>query len=568
MTSTTDPAPLEPPADPDEVVLAEFLDAALERLPRGEPVDVRGLLGPAPHLVGQAERLLAAASAVWRGAAGIRDQALLLRSDVLALSAEEGALSAADREPLPDPFPGEFRVLRRLGAGGFGTVWLAEDRHLGRRVALKTVRLGGASAASTRGLALLREEARLLAGVRHLNVVQVHAWREAPALAGGAAAGHYLVLQYVPGGSLAERVRREGPLPWPAAARYVADVAEGLLQVHARGIVHRDVKPANLLWDPEADEALLTDFGISVRLAGARGAAGTPFYMPPEAFAGQVSPAQDVYGLAASLFWLLTGAVPFPGTTPERIVARARLGLPDPDGRCADVPRPLEQLLRLGLAAEPGRRPALADFAAALRGTLNQLLADSLALPAASAHPAAAVLRLTVSRQVDLDTFVPVATTRPEPERLVRDLKRVPPAPERVGLRTGDRVRVEVEADRPGFVTVFNVGPSGNLNRLYPVDPTGDAPAVEAGRPVRLLDVEVTPPAGRERLVAVWTREPARLGDDALRELAGEKAPPPGPYRATRDMVRVQESIGRLPPEDRQVVVLELEQHAPEEPEP
>src|SRR5205085_11797703 len=144
----------------------------------------------------------------------------------------------------------------------------------------------------------------------HRNVTQVYAWREAAARSDAASREHCLVLQYIPGGSLADRVGREGPLPWQLAARYVADVAEGLLEVHARGIVHRDVKPANILWDPEADEALLTDFGISARLADASTAAGTPFYMPPEAFAGRTGPAQDVYGLAASLFWLLTASVP------------------------------------------------------------------------------------------------------------------------------------------------------------------------------------------------------------------------------------------------------------------
>jgi hypothetical protein len=401
--------------------------------------------------------------------------------------------------------------------------------------------------------ALLRHEARLLASVRHPNVVQVYAWEEA-------GPHRFMALQYVPGGSLAARVRAGGPLPWAVAARYVADVAEGLLEVHARGIVHRDVKPANILWDPERDEALLTDFGVSARLADASGVAGTPLYMAPEAFDGRASPALDTYGLAASLFWLVTGSAPFPPAGETDYLARIAHGLPDPDPRCAGLPGPLERLIRAGLAPAPERRPALADFAAALRGSLNLLLADSL-LPGGAA-PAAA-LRLLVSRQVGRDQFVPVAATRRRPAAL-RDLKRVPPEPDRVGLRTGDRVRLEVVSDRPGFVTVLNVGPTGNLNLLYPAEGAPAGAPVEAGRPLHILDVALTPPAGAERLFALWSREPLPLRPDELLSLAERgEVPGSGPYRATRDMVRVRQSVLGLPPDGWQAVVLELD-HQPQ----
>src|SRR5262249_38517484 len=175
----------------------------------------------------------------------------------------------------PDPFPGEFRLVRVLGEGAFGKVWLAEDLHLGRAVALKTIRPRAGHSFPEKALAALRNEARLLAGLRHPNLVQVYAWRQA-------GDEHYLVEQYVPGGSLGDRLR-QGPLPWPEAARCVADVAEALAEAHAQGIVHRDIKPDNVLWDPTRDEAILTDFGIAAHLAGADGVAGTPLYMAPEA---------------------------------------------------------------------------------------------------------------------------------------------------------------------------------------------------------------------------------------------------------------------------------------------
>jgi hypothetical protein len=227
------------------------------------------------------------------------------------------------------------------------------------------------------------------------------------------------------------------------------------------------------------------------------------------------------------------------------------------------MPEPLERLIRAGLAARPEYRPGLGEFVRALRGALNLLLADTLApAPREGDGPAPVRLRLTVSRQVDRDTFVPVAATRSEPERVLRDLKRVPPPPGRVSLCTGDRVRLDVEADRAGFVTVFNVGPGGNLNLLYPAEaPAGAAPPpLEANRPLNILDVELTPPAGRERVFALWSREPLPLRLDELYSLAGQgEVPGSGPYRATRDMVRVQQSLARLRPEDRHAVVLELD---------
>jgi serine/threonine protein kinase len=551
--------PDEPPAQTEETILADFIDRAMDQMARGETVDVRALLGTRPELLERGHQLLRDLAGLVGAAAGLHEQALLLRSDLSSLAATPAP--AADPAPLPDPFPGEFRVRRRLGAGTFGTVWLADDLNLGRPVALKTVRASAGSPAAGKALHQLREEARLLAAVRHRHVIQVYAWRETAGKQDGAAE-HYLVVQYVPGGSLADRGQREGPLPWQLAGRYIADVAEGLLEVHARGIVHRDIKPANILWDPEADEAVLTDFGVSARLIGDGQAAGTPFYMPPEAFEGVVSPAQDVYGLAASLFWLVTGSVPFPAVSVKEVVARARQGLPDPEPRCAELPGPLERLIRAGLAADPRQRPSLAEFVTVLRGGLNHLLADSLLLVPGQKRPAEAGLRLTVSRHVGSQTFVPLATTQPRAEHFLRDIRRVPAAPERVEAYTGDRVRLEVETDRPGFVTVFNVGPTGNLNLLYPAIAVAPAPVVAAGRPLHILDVELTPPTGRERLFALWTREPLPLRLDEMLSLAERgEVPGSGPYRATRDMVRVQESVRHLRAEDWQAVVVELNHH-------
>ena len=173
--------------------------------------------------------------------------------------------------PTPDPFPTEFRFIRRLGAGGFGEVWLAEDLNIpGRQVALKTIRLSAPSL--DRVLAALRLEAATLAGLRHPNLVQLYGWRTS-------GPNHYLLLQNDFGGSLADCLSETRTLPWQTAGGDIADTAELLLAVHARGIVHRDIKPANILLDPETDEAILTDFGVAARLSDAPSLSGTRRYM-------------------------------------------------------------------------------------------------------------------------------------------------------------------------------------------------------------------------------------------------------------------------------------------------
>ncbi len=451
-----------------------------------------------------------------------------------------------------DPFPGEYRLVRRLGRGAFGEVWLADDLSpLARPVALKFLRLSPSARRREQALEALRNEARVLGSLRHPNIVPVHAWRQA-----GDPPAPCLVLGYVSGGSLDRAVERGGALPWATAGRYVADVAEGLSLLHAKGVIHRDVKPANILLDPGADEAVLTDFGIAARLAEPGTIAGTPRYMAPEAFRGEASPALDVYGLAASLFWLVTGQPPFDGPTADDIRDAAERGLPAIDLRFAALPGELERLIRAGLAARPEARPPLAAFVGDLRGALNALLADCLTMPAA----APVNLRLLVWRQVNPHTCVPVASGCRAADPILRDLERVPAEPARLELHTGDRLRVEILADQAGHVTVFNVGPTGNLNLLYPATPGQGAPRVEGNEVLHLRDVELTPPAGKERLFALWTREPLPLRLEELRGLAGQGGGPwSSAYQATRDMARVRRSLEQLPPAGRHVVVLELD---------
>jgi hypothetical protein len=150
-------------------------------------------------------------------------------------------------------------------------------------------------------------------------------------------------------------------------------------------------------------------------------------------------------------------------------------------------------------------------------------------------------------------------------------MKKVPREPDQVLLRTGDRVRIEAVSDRPGFITVFNIGPTGHLSLLYPDEhqPGGTfvAPMVRANQTLQILDVEMTSPAGRERLFAVWSRQPLPLRLDRLQSLVepkGKKTAASPQYVATRDMKRVQQSVERLPRDDWKAVSVELD-HEPAE---
>jgi eukaryotic-like serine/threonine-protein kinase len=289
-----------------------------------------------------------------------------LELDALTLAAPD-FVDVPTKRPDPgfDPFPGEFRVLRLLGEGAYAKVWLAEDVNLGRKVALKALKVSARSVTGERALQALRRDATLLAKLHHPNVVEVFAWRSV-------GEESYLVIQYVAGGSLADRIKDSGPMSPAEALACIADVADGLREVHACGIVHRDIKPENILWDPIRNRALLTDFGVSGHLGAAHTVIGTPVYMAPEVFKGKASAASDVYSLSVSLFFLLTSDLPFPAQTWDELTAMIAAGLPADDPRLKSVPADLEQILRSGLASEPEKRISLDDLVLRLRELLRE----------------------------------------------------------------------------------------------------------------------------------------------------------------------------------------------------
>jgi serine/threonine-protein kinase len=249
-----------------------------------------------------------------------------------------------------------YRLEERVATGGMGDVWRATDLTLGRTVAVKVLlpNLSADSGFSARFLA----ESRMLAAVHHPGVVQVYDRGECDLPEGAHAT--YLVMEFVDGEPLSTRLAREGRLPAAEAMRIVAEAARALEAVHAGGIVHRDVKPSNLLLRPDGSVVLL-DFGVArsaaVTSVTATNAAvlGTALYMAPEqARRETVSPATDVYALGAVAYHTLAGHPPFMGDNAVS-VAMMHLDTPPPD-LPADVPPAARAVVLRALAKDPADR--------------------------------------------------------------------------------------------------------------------------------------------------------------------------------------------------------------------
>jgi eukaryotic-like serine/threonine-protein kinase len=298
----------------------------------------------------------------------------------------------------PPVWMGRFRILRELGRGGFGIVLLADDPLLGRQVALKVPRAGALMSPSLRDRFL--REAKATARLEHPNLVPVYE-------AGMVGPICYIVSAYCPGLNLAVWLRqRDEPPSARTAAALTAAVAEGVYHAHKHGVLHRDVKPSNILLTPRRDGTAetgddldfvprLTDFGLAKVLEEEGDQTttgvilGTAPYMAPEQAEGRqeaVGPATDVYALGAILYEMLTGQPPFQGATLLATLEQVRSDQPaPPHRRRAGVPSELETICLKCLHKEPSHRYASAgELAVDLRRFLTgePIQARPLSLPA------------------------------------------------------------------------------------------------------------------------------------------------------------------------------------------
>ncbi len=287
-----------------------------------------------------------------------------------------------------------YRVVRTIASGGMGTVVLAEDERLGRQVAIKRLHTEGSDEALQR----FRREARIGARLSHPNLVTIYdAVVDGPEV--------MIVMEYVPGRSLAELLR-DGPIDRARAASLVRDLGAGLDHAHEQGVLHRDVKPGNILLDPTG-RAKLADMGISTAAESTQititgSVLGTAAYLAPERLDGRpASPASDVYALAAVAYETLVGQRARPGRTPAEIIVRAS-SEPPPDAREHDptIPGAAAEAIRRGMAADPAARPATAgQLAEEIAGALEAEAESPAATeplpppPPRSAAPAPATTR-------------------------------------------------------------------------------------------------------------------------------------------------------------------------------
>jgi len=242
-----------------------------------------------------------------------------------------------------------YRLEEQIAVGGMAEVWAAEDLELERRVALKLL-LGAADPER------FAREARAAAGLSHPAICQLYDYGEADGRP-------YIVLEYLPGGTLEARLASDKPLPDEETARIAGEVAAGLAHAHERGLVHRDVKPGNVLFDEEG-AAKVTDFGIArvldaSTLTEAGTLLGTAAYISPEQARGEpATPASDVYSFGVILYRMLTGRLPFEAQSPLELAAMHESAEPPPISALrSDAPPGLEQLATAALAKPPDARP-------------------------------------------------------------------------------------------------------------------------------------------------------------------------------------------------------------------
>jgi serine/threonine protein kinase len=283
---------------------------------------------------------------------------------------------------------GRYLIERRLGRGGFAVVYLARDQVLEREVAIKVIMPDEASVeeseakegSSELGARLLEllSEARFIAKHHHPNILDVYDFGQAGDEA-------YIVMPYAAGGTLLQKLRNVQRFSLSQTGRYLEQLAAGLDYAHNLGVIHRDIKPQNILLFNE-DQLVIADFGLAKVLTDTEAfsntrASGTPSYMAPEQFRGKVSRASDVYSLGVVIYQMLTGQLPFTAPSQAEMMF-AHINTPPPPLRRfrPDAPPALEQLLLKVLAKEPAERPATAgQFAQLYRLALEH--PDDLSLP-------------------------------------------------------------------------------------------------------------------------------------------------------------------------------------------
>ena len=262
----------------------------------------------------------------------------------------------------PDPligalFDGRYKILKRLGSGGMATVYLAEDQELGRRIAIKI--LNAKHASDKQFVERFRREASSAAGLSHPNIVQIYD-------RGNAEGTYYIAMEVIEGRSLKELILERGPSPIPVAVNYARQILAALRFAHRNGVVHRDIKPHNVLVDDEG-RVKVTDFGIAragaSEMTEAGSIIGTAQYLSPEQARGApVDDRSDLYSVGVLLYELLTGVAPYNGETPVEIAMKHLSAVPEPPStKRPEISPELDAVVLRSLAKNPEDRYQSSD---------------------------------------------------------------------------------------------------------------------------------------------------------------------------------------------------------------
>jgi WD40 repeat protein/serine/threonine protein kinase len=516
-----------PPTTDDrlDAVLAEYF----QQLDRGDAVSPQTLIETHPDLADSLREFFDAASFIERLAGPTQAEQTQMQSvhdtarnslvgETIVSSIQQAPKRAGAKDGNVPKHFGRYEIVRLLGQGAMGAVYLAYDPSLQRQIALKIPKFADESNPDMSERFL--REARSAAQLRHANICPVYD-------VGRIDGVHYLTMAYIEGRTLAEELRAGRTFQPREIATIIRKLALALGKAHAAGVVHRDLKPGNIMLDPDG-EPILMDFGLAyreetdeLRLTKSGMIVGSPAYMSPEQIEGdpgKIGPASDVYSLGVVLYEMITGKLPFQGTMMS-VIGQIASKEPTPVGHWRKdlADSPLERLCKKMLAKQPQQRPAsMQDVAAALDYVLSGLKQEGERGRGGEGE----------TGQSNIATSSPPPPLAPSPP-LRASFEPLAPSPEPLPLKFPEAVLAQERRDRAKmflattFILAALVGVFGVLAGVVVYVAT-DQGTLEITSSVKDVQIEILSKSGTVRVIDLTTGtrvERLRSGEYTVRIL-------------------------------------------------